>query len=67
MTNLHIGVFSGWEVSTVMANNEEGNDSCMYNTNLFFAPILALAQPKISKTSIILNEGDIGMANYENE
>ena len=29
----------GREVSTVMANNEEGSDSCMYNKNLFFAPI----------------------------
>ena len=46
-----------------MANNEEGNDSCMYNANLFFAPIIvdgALAQPKSSIT-----KGDIGMANYE--
>ena len=41
-------------VSTVMANNEEGNDSCMYNANLIFAPIVdgALAQPK-SKYKII--------------
>ena len=33
-----------------MANNEEGNDSCMYNTNPFFTYIVdgALAQPKIS-------------------
>ena len=48
----------------MMANNEEGNDSCMYNANLFFAPIDgALAQPKISITSKM--KGDIGMANYE--
>ena len=39
-----------------MANNEEGNDSCMYNANLFSVPIIivdgALAQPKSSITSI---------------
>ena len=41
-------------LSTVMANNEEGNDSCMYNTKLFFCTYIvdgALAQPKSSITS----------------
>ena len=38
----------------MMANNEEGNDSCMYNANLFFCTYIvdgALAQPKSSITS----------------
>ena len=40
----------GREVSTVMTNNEEGNDSCKF---LFCTYTVdgALAQPKISKTS----------------
>ena len=59
---------------TVMTNNEEGNDSCMYYIykSLFCTYIVdgALAQTKISRTSIkivFLNEGDIGMANYEKQ
>ena len=45
----------GREVSTVMTNNEEGNDSCYIYKSLFCTYIVdgALAQPKISKTSIM--------------
>ena len=55
-----------------MANNEEGNDNCMFNTILFLAPILLQmvhsAQPKISRTSIKNHfKGDLGMANYEKQ
>ena len=57
-----------------MTNNEEGNDSCMYYIykSLFCTYIVdgALAQTKISRMSIkivYLNEGDIGMANYEKQ
>ena len=47
-----------------MANNEEGNDSCMYNANLFFAPILwCIGTTKNQYKNHF--KGDIGMANYE--
>ena len=36
----------------MMANNEEGNDSCMYNAKSLFCTDGALAQPKSSITSI---------------
>ena len=58
----------------MMANNEEGNDSCMYNANLFFAPRLYCRwcigttknQYNKYKNHFFYMKGDIGMANYEN-
>ena len=42
----------------MMANNEEGNDSCMYNTNFLFAPILLhWHNQKSVKQVFLLNEG----------